>query len=73
MNLTYLDQARQVFYVADIKYDGNWKILQKISPRNIYDVLESVETNREEVISHEIYQQYKTNEVSKVEQIDRVH
>ena len=34
----FVDQALQVFYLDDIKNGEKWKIVQKTSPQNIYDV-----------------------------------
>lgn len=39
------NQARQVFYVNDTKLRGDWKVVQRINPRNVYDVLEKEEAN----------------------------
>lgn len=52
-------QANQVFYLSDTKLGGNWQIVQKIKPRNVYDVLE-----REENIIPE-----KDNEAYQEEQV----
>lgn len=38
-------QARQVFYVNDTKLRGDWKVVQRIDPRNVYDVVEKEEEN----------------------------
>lgn len=41
-------QAEQVFYLADTKLGGSWHVVQKIKPRNIFDVPEvDVEDNDE--------------------------
>jgi hypothetical protein len=31
-------QGNQVFYIDDMKLGGHWKIVQKITPRNTYDI-----------------------------------
>lgn len=46
-------QARQVFYAQDIKLNGNWRIVQSISPRTLYDVPENDTASQLE----EVYQE----------------
>lgn len=46
-------QARQVFYVNDTKLRGDWKVVQRVDPRNMYDVVEKDEENGND----ETYQQ----------------
>ena len=36
----YAYQAQQVYYVRDTKHGGNWFVVQKVHPRNMFDVLE---------------------------------
>lgn len=36
-------QAGQVFYVSDTKLRGSWQVVQKIKPRNVYDISEKEE------------------------------
>ncbi len=33
-------QAQQVYYVRDTKHGGNWFVVQRVHPRNMFDVLE---------------------------------
>ena len=41
-------QASQVFYLDDPKLGNQWRVVQKYSPRNIYDVIPQVEGQDEE-------------------------
>ncbi|XP_062176073.1 uncharacterized protein LOC133881134 [Alnus glutinosa] len=41
-------QAVQVFYLDDPKLGGNWKVVQKLINRNIYDILRVQEGDNEE-------------------------
>ena len=36
-------QASQVFYLDDPKLRNQWRVVQKYSPRNIYDVIPQAE------------------------------
>ncbi|XP_052210599.1 pheromone-processing carboxypeptidase KEX1-like [Diospyros lotus] len=63
-------QAEQVFYIGDMKNGSSWKIVQKVCPRNVYDVPENVEEGERLILNDEPYQQYEINDVIEVEQID---
>ncbi|XP_050225847.1 uncharacterized protein LOC126675277 [Mercurialis annua] len=54
-----------------MKNGGPWKIMQKSYPRNIYDVPEKKESyNEDSVLNDEPYQQYETDYLHEVEQVD---
>ena len=40
-------QARQVFYLSDLRRGPNWRIVQKINSRNMFDILEIVDVDDE--------------------------
>lgn len=42
-------QAIQVFYLKDTKLRGDWQVVQMIKPRNVYDVLEVDEEERDSI------------------------
>ncbi|XP_055961004.1 uncharacterized protein LOC130014745 [Mercurialis annua] len=70
-NHVFLFKLHQVFYVNDMKNGGPWKIMQKSYPRNIYDVPEKKESyNEDSVLNDEPYQQYETDYLHEVEQVD---
>ncbi|KAA0032028.1 hypothetical protein E5676_scaffold96G001250 [Cucumis melo var. makuwa] len=48
-----VSQAAQVFYVDDYKLGQDWKLVQQIQPRHVWDILE-IESNELEVTSDEI-------------------
>jgi len=53
-------QASQVFYLNDIKLGGSWKVVQKMTHRNIYDIPIVLERDNEEDdqgISDEVHQE----------------
>ncbi|KAI3443687.1 hypothetical protein Pfo_000352 [Paulownia fortunei] len=41
-------QARQVYYLDDIKHGGRWKVVQKVQHREIYEVTEKEDKNSKE-------------------------
>ncbi|KAI3472558.1 hypothetical protein Pfo_029196 [Paulownia fortunei] len=41
-------QARQVYYLDDIKHGGRWKVVQKVKYREIYEVTKKEDKNSEE-------------------------
>ncbi|KAK9287212.1 hypothetical protein L1049_015625 [Liquidambar formosana] len=63
-------QVKQVFYISDPKFDGAWKVVQKTQPRNLYDVPEVVEEEKdedefEESMGNDVtYQLHETNEIN---------
>ena len=63
-------QAEQVFYIGDMKNGSSWKIMQKVCPRNVYDIPENAEQGEMLILNDEPYQQHKVNDVIEVEQID---
>ncbi|KAI3447069.1 hypothetical protein Pfo_003734 [Paulownia fortunei] len=44
-------QARQVYYLDDIKCRGSWKVVQKVQHREIYEVIEKEDDNSGELES----------------------
>jgi hypothetical protein len=53
-------QASQVFYLNDIKLGGSWKVVQKMTHRNIYDIPTILERDNEEEdqgVSGEVHQE----------------
>ena len=63
-------QAEQVFYIGHTKNGSSWKIVQKVRPRNVYDVPENAEQGEMLILNDEPYQQHEVNDVIEVEQID---
>lgn len=60
-------QAEQVFYVNDMKNGANWRIIQRIHPRNSFDIPDEIEDIS---CNDEPYQETQTNKATEVEQID---
>lgn len=57
-------QARQCFYVSDTKLRGTWQVMQRVDPRNVFDVLEK---KTETDVLHDVYQheeQIVANDIS---------
>ncbi|KAJ8615288.1 hypothetical protein MRB53_034660 [Persea americana] len=52
----------QVFYLKETKLRGDWKVVQIIKPRNVYDVLE-VDEEEEDSIGGDVFQQEEQLEV----------
>ena len=55
-------QARQVFYLDDYKNGQNWKVVQKVQHRHMWDILEvdntiEVDRNFDETIEDDAYQE----------------
>lgn len=53
-------EASEVFYLNDTKFGGSWKVVQNLTPRNIYEVPIVLEENNEEDdhgVSDEVYQE----------------
>lgn len=46
-------QASQCFYLSDTKLRGTWKVVQRVDPRSVYDVLEK---KTEADVLHDVYQ-----------------
>ncbi|XP_065849621.1 uncharacterized protein [Euphorbia lathyris] len=66
-------QTEQVFYIDDIKNGSNWKIVQRVQPRNLYNVPEIEEgEDGGENFENEPYQQSETGEVDEFEIADDI-
>jgi hypothetical protein len=50
-------QAAQVFYLNDPKLGDNWKVVQKLTNRNIYDVPTVVERDNNPKMNVDVYQE----------------
>ncbi|XP_062094208.1 uncharacterized protein LOC133800269 [Humulus lupulus] len=46
-------QAQQVFYLLDMKRGSNWRIVQKVNHRSIYDIPEIIE----ETVNNDVFQE----------------
>ncbi|KAJ0011491.1 hypothetical protein Pint_32841 [Pistacia integerrima] len=57
-------------FKAISKNGSSWKIVQKVCPRNIYNVPENEKRDEGLVFNDKPYQQYEVNDVNEIEQID---
>lgn len=53
-------QAQQVFYFDDVIWNGNWKVVQKIVGKNVYDVLHVRTYNHKDEEPAKAYQDNKS-------------
>ena len=63
-------QAEQVFYIGDPRNGSSWKIVQKVCPRNVYNVPENEKEDERLIMNDEPFQQYEINDVDEIEQIN---
>lgn len=62
MTLLYFAiQAQQVFYVDDYNYGMNWKVVQKVQHRNLWDIPE-MEDREEDDDSNHLYQENESTQ-----------
>ncbi|KAL8118869.1 hypothetical protein AgCh_016384 [Apium graveolens] len=43
------NQAQQVFYLLDMRRGSNWRFIQKVNHRNVYDIPETSEVTHEDI------------------------
>ena len=55
-------QAKQVFYIDDPKLGANWKVIQKVQHRHLYDIPEKIEEDQSTM--HDAYQANHSDEFS---------
>lgn len=60
----FATQASQVFYVDDYKLGSNWKVVQKVKQRNIWDVEEKVD--EEDILDDSFTNAYQESDSSDV-------
>ena len=63
-------QAEQVFYIGDPRNGSSWKIVQKVCPRNVYNVPENEKEDERLIMNDEPFQQYEISDVDEIEQIN---
>ncbi|XP_028057181.1 uncharacterized protein LOC114261174 [Camellia sinensis] len=66
-------QAEQVFYLKDTKWGNNYRVVQRVLPRAIYDILvkeNEEEAEEEDKDKDEPYQQFESYGLGDVVQID---
>lgn len=61
------NQVSQCFYVSDTKLRGAWQVVQRVDPRNIYDVLEK---NEEVDMLHDVFQHEEQIVVNEIQDED---
>ncbi|KAI3473500.1 hypothetical protein Pfo_031037 [Paulownia fortunei] len=62
-------EARQVYYLDDIKHEKRWKVVQKVQHREIYEITEKEDKNSEEhefenSYNNELNQEISSDEIS---------
>lgn len=65
-------QAQQVFYMLDMKRGSNWRIVQKVNHRSIYDIPETCETNNDSSNNNEVFQEEESFQLPPFQPIEDV-